>query len=65
MGYSPPISPRFKMGRLQSSYLNENLFKIGKSRKGAIFLDIGSCSESHGIIIATPPHWSETKMLTS
>jgi len=56
----PPITPRFKMGQFQFSYLNQDLLEIGKSRKGAIFLDIGCCSENHGTIIATPP-----KMLTS
>jgi len=32
---------KFKMRLFRSSY--ENLLEIGKSRKGAIFLDIGSC----------------------
>jgi hypothetical protein len=38
------------MHLLRTSY--QNLLEIGRSRKGAIFLDIGSCSENHGIIIA-------------
>ena len=29
----------------QSQY--QDLLKIGKSRKGAIFLDVGSCCENH------------------
>ena len=37
------------MPQFRSSY--QNLLEMGKSRKGAIFLDIGSCSENHAIII--------------
>ena len=36
-------SPRLRICR-QSQY--QDLLKIGKSRKGAIFLDVGSCCEN-------------------
>ena len=40
-----PIPPRYKVMHLfPSSY--QNLVEVGKSRKGAIVLDIGSCSEN-------------------
>jgi hypothetical protein len=39
------------MRLFRSSY--QNLLEIGKSRKGAMFLDVGSGSENHDIIIAT------------
>ena len=39
--------------RLFSSY--QNLLEVGKSRKGAVVLDIGSCSEDHCSIMATRP----------
>jgi hypothetical protein len=42
-------SPRLKMWRL-SPY--QDLLKIGKSRGGAIFLDIGSCGKNHHLSIS-------------
>jgi len=45
-GHLFPNLPRFKMRLFRSLY--QNLLEIGKSRKGAIFLDIGSCSENYG-----------------
>lgn len=52
---------RLKMHLLRSAY--PNLLEMGKSGKGAIFLDIGSCSENHGIITAT--RRTNPKTLTS
>ena len=44
-------SPRLKISRMPSY---QDLLKIGKSRKDAIFLDIGSCCENHSNTSISP-----------